>query len=162
MATATAPSWHIAKWGFLGWLETGLKAIGIIAGLIALTQTVATGSIEIAGVGHGLTLVLLAIATLVTLIVFVFRITQREIISIIYALFNALGHLAMLYHVVNTPDSTILPIVFGISYVLGELVKQRFLVTSGYTEMGQGTAQMVMASRGIMISYALIAIASIL
>ncbi len=30
---AAVKGWHVANWGFWGWLETGLKLVGIAAGI---------------------------------------------------------------------------------------------------------------------------------
>ena len=30
--------WHTEKWGTLGWVETGLKLLGIAVGLVALVR----------------------------------------------------------------------------------------------------------------------------
>jgi len=146
-------TWHIANWGTLGWLETGLKAIGIIAGMIAFSQTTTTDAIQVDNIPHGVAIALLGIMTLFVAGAILLRLSQREVISIIFAITNTLGHAGMLYFIIYMPTDSLLPVIFAISYVLGEFVKQRFLITTGYTEIGQETHQMVMLSRGLLAIY---------
>lgn len=160
-STTTTKTWHIANWGVLGWLETGFKTLSIIIGFIAFSQTTTTGSIQILDIPHGITIGILALMTLFVAIIILLRFSQREIISILFAIANTLGHAGILYFVIYMPTNSVLPFVFGIGYVLGELVKQRFLTTTGYTEMGQDTAQMLMLSRGLMVVYASLSIATL-
>ncbi|QPC80532.1 hypothetical protein G4Y79_12475 [Phototrophicus methaneseepsis] len=160
--TTQKQGWHVANWGTLGWLETGVKAIGIIVGLLAFTQTISTGTIGLADVPHGISVIIMALLTLFVLGSILLRAQQREVVSLIFAIANALGHAGMLYYLLYTPEGQVLPIMFGIAYVLGELVKQRFLITSGYTEMGQQTPQMLMFSRGLMVVYVVLVVAVLL
>ena len=48
-AASESKQWHIANWGFLGWLETGIKAAGIITGIFAFTQLALAGSVQFPG-----------------------------------------------------------------------------------------------------------------
>jgi len=155
-------TWHIATWGFLGWLETGIKLVGILSAVVAVTQIVPTESIEITGFLHGLTIAVIGLITLFILPVIFIRIYQREIISILFAIMNTIGHLAMLYFAVYTSEQSLLPVIFAVAYVFGELVKQRFLSTIGYTEMGQETSQMLMLSRGLLFMYVLFGILTLI
>ncbi len=162
MTTVTnAKTWHIANWGSLGWLETGLKGISIIAGFVAFSLTTNAGSVQIVDIPHGITIAILGLMTLFVSTIILLRFSQREVTSILFSIANTLAHIGMLYFVIFTPDNSVLPFVFGIGYVLGELVKQRFLNTTGYTEMGQETSQMLMLSRGLVIIYAGLSIASL-
>ena len=68
----------------------------------------------------------------------------------------------MLYYLLHTPDAKLLPVLFSLAYVLGELVKQRYLVVTGYTEAGQETPQMLMFSRGLMTVYIVLAISALI
>ena len=145
----------------LGWVETGLKAISITFGIVALSLTTATDSIQIVDLPHGITVAILGLMTLFVATTILVRVSQREIISILFAIASTLGHAGMLYFVIYMPENRLPPLVFGIGFVLGELVKQRFLSTTGYTEMGQDTSQMLMLSRGLMAMYASLSIASL-
>lgn len=152
----TTTGWHIGSWGFWGWLETAVKGVGIIVGLLAGLQALNSGnSVVFDGNPHLAAVIWLGLICLIVVLgVPVLRITQKEIISIIFAILNALGHLGMLYSLLTIPDSRTLAIIFGVAYIAGELVKQRFLTVSGYTEAGQTTSAMINFSRLQMGIYA--------
>lgn len=88
----------------------------------------------------------------------ILRIAQREVISVIYAILNLTGHVAMLIALLRTPQQQLPAIIFGLCYVIGELVKQRYLTVSGYTEVGATPGQMLNVSRGLMAMYLLFVI----
>ncbi len=152
-ATVQPTGWHIAKWGFWGWLETAVKGIGIVTGWVALLTALPIGALTIGGNPRLAAIALLALLTFAAVGVNFVRLRQREVVSQIYALANASGHLAMLVTLLGRPDLRAFGVVFGIAYVAGELVKQRFLTVSGYTEGGAKPAQMVMVSRVLMVFY---------
>lgn len=152
-----AVGWHVRNWGTWGWLETAVKSVGIAAGLAAFTVAASsevgqlTGFTNIAAVG------LLGLLTLFAAVALVLRVTQREIISLVYAIFNTLSHAGMLFYLVRGNESVTLPLIFSLAYVAGELVKQRFLVVTGYTENNLQTSQMLNFSRGLMIAFLILA-----
>jgi hypothetical protein len=160
MAQTTSQGWHVANWGTWGWIETGLKLVSVAAGLVAFFASNSDTPLTVGGNPELAAVILMAVMTLFTLIPLVLRFTQKEVISMIYAILNFLGHLGLLIALLRLqPVTWSLPaLVFAIFMVLGELSKQRFLAISGYTENGQSSAQMLMFSRGIMVVYLLLAI----
>lgn len=149
--TTSTQGWHVANWGTLGWLETGVKAVGIVAGLLAFAAS--SGDFVLGGNPNLAAVIICALFCLVTLGALFMRIRQQEIVSLVYAIFNALGHFGMLIALLRVPADQTLPLIFGIAYIVGELVKQRFLAVSGYTEGGQTTAAMINLSRGVAAFY---------
>ena len=160
--TAQTQGWHVANWGFWGWLETAVKFIGIVAGWIAFAGALSAPGFMFRSNPRLAAVIVLALLTLPTLAVPFVRIGQREVISVIYALFNLTGHLAMLFALLRTPEQRGLAILFGVCYVIGELVKQRFLSLTGYTEGGANPGMMLNVSRGLMAFYILFVILQIL
>jgi hypothetical protein len=147
--------WHVANWGFLGWLETGLKLIGLGSGFIAYFASNSNQHMRLLENLRLGALAVLALLTVFTLIALIFRVMQREVISLIFAVLNVLGHSAGLLTLVSSSDKYSWLIILGICFVLGELVKQRFLTTTGYTESGQTTSGMLRYSRVAMAIYLL-------
>ncbi|GAB4516081.1 MAG: hypothetical protein OHK0046_20710 [Anaerolineae bacterium] len=145
--------WHIRNWGAWGWLETAVKAIGIVAGLVALTQALSSDPSTVTGLANIAAIAILGLLTLAYAGVVFIRLSQREIASLIFAISNALGHLGMLLYLIRTPEPNMLPVVLGVAFIVGELVKQRFLTVTGFTENGLQSAQMVMFSRVVMGIY---------
>ena len=163
MQQAAKPTgWHVASWGFWGWLETGLKLIGIVAAYIAFYNSKAVGDLIIGGSPRLAAVILVALLTLAMIGVVFMRITQKELISIGYSILNALGHISLLFALLRAPTQTTLPIVFAVMFILGELAKQRFLAITGYVEGGANTATMVRFSRIVAITYLVLVIVLII
>ena len=152
-ADTQAQTWYLGSWGLWGWLETIVKLIASVIGYIAFAGAVGTGSITLGGHPHLAAVILLAIATLIAVGLIALRIKQHEIIGIVYSILNALGHIAILIALLMQPTATTYPILFGVIYALGEVVKIRFLQVSGFTERGQTSAQMVKFSGAIVAAY---------
>jgi hypothetical protein len=144
---------HIARWGNLGWLETLAKAVGIIAGMVAFLSASSIESVPLEGFTNTAAAILLGLITLGVFFSILIRIYQKEIISIIFAVASALGHAGMSYYLLRGVVDNGLPLVLGVTYIIGELIKQRFLTTTGYTELGANTSLMLLASRGLMLVY---------
>jgi|GEM_PF-804965 len=159
MQQAAVPQgWHVASWGTWGWIETGLKRVAIGAGLLAFLTSNAANPLVVGGNPELGAVILMGLMVLFTIVPLVLRFRQQEVISMIYAILNFLGHVGLFVALLRVIDSPVLPLVFAGLMVLGELAKQRFLAISGYTENGQTPAQMLMLSRGVMGIYLLLAI----
>jgi len=158
MQQQAAAGWHVANWGFWGWLETAIKLVGIVAGYIAFFNSSGVTDLTIGGSPRLAAVILVAVMTLAMIGVVFIRIMQKELISIGYSILNALGHIALLFALLRMPTQTTLPIIFAVAFILGELAKQRFLTISGYVEGGANTASMLMFSRVVAITYLVLAI----
>lgn len=159
MQQTVPQGWHVANWGTWGWIETGLKLVAIAAAFLAFFTTNSDRPLVVGGNPELGAVILVGLMALLTLVALGLRIRQQEVISLIYATLNLLGHLALLIALLRTPlDWSLPPLIFAIFMVLGELAKQRFLSISGYTENGQTPSQMLMFSRGVMAMYLLVAI----
>lgn len=158
MQAATSNNWHVANWGLLGWLETAIKGLGMLVGFVAFVDSLGADKFIIGDNPHLAAVILLGLLTLGFVAPLFFRYVQKEVISMAFAVFNFLGHTALFLALVRQPDQEIYVILFGVAYIMGELVKQRFLTTTGYTEAGQSPKAMVNFSRGVMAIYALLII----
>jgi len=152
--TAQPQKWHVAQWGTLGWLETIAKLIGIVCGWIAFSQSAATPQLILIGNSHLAAVIVFIILSLGAVGMVFLRVLLRDIFSMIFAILNLTGFLSLLIAILRASDQVRgLAIAFGVLYVIGELIKQRFLATSGYTEGGTSTAGMLSISRGLMFFY---------
>lgn len=151
----TNTGWHVKNWGTWGWLETVVKSIGIIAGLIAFTVTQPTNSVQLS-----LAAIVLSLLTLVTVGALTMRISQREVTSLVFSLANVLGHAGMLFYLVQTVDLNALPIVFALAFAIGDGIKLQFLAVTGYTEKGPGTSRWFVG--GLIVTYIIFSILVIL
>jgi hypothetical protein len=150
---AQTQGWHVAQWGLWGWIETGLKLVGIVAGIVAFFISSSVSTLTIGGHPHLAAVILLALLTVLTLGVIFIRIRQREVISIVYSVLNFLGHAGLLIAFLRIPDQRAYVLIYAIFFALGELAKQRFLAVSGYTENDATTGSMVNFSRGLTAIY---------
>jgi hypothetical protein len=148
--------WHTAQWGAWGWAETILKLIAIVAGIVAFFQS--SGDLVIGGNPHLAAVIVLALAALASIAQVVIRFTQKEIVSMIFALLNLLGHLGLLIALLRAPMAATFPVVFGVFYVLGQLTKLQFLRVTGYTEGGANSSAMLRTTTIIAALYALFTI----
>jgi hypothetical protein len=156
MTQTTPPTgWHVAQWGTLGWAETIVKGIGIIVAFIALAQALPTGVFTLGGNPRLAAIIVLALLTLIWLAPIPLRLQQKEIISMVFTILNLLAHIALLVALLYVlPDRT-LPIIFGVAYLIGEAIKRRWLIVSGYTEGGRPQSMMFMVSNIFLGAYAL-------
>ena len=151
---ANAQGWHTEKWGTLGWVETGLKLLGIAVGLVALVRAFPLSTLVVSGHPHLAAVIVFALLTLGSIAVVALRFMQRETISMLFAVANTVGHVALLIALLYLPRHTRLPILFGVFYVLGQLVKHQFLRVSGYTESGANPRAMQVTTGVLTLLYA--------
>ncbi len=138
----THQGWHSLEWGTWGWIETILKAVGLVAAIILFAQTPDTGGLVIGGNPRLAAVALLTLITLATIGTIIIRSIQKETLSFVFAVFSAVGHLALLVALLRVPASITLAVLFGLLFVLGQAAKLRFLALSGYTEGGSDVRQM--------------------
>lgn len=154
--------WHTSEWGAWGWLETILKLVALAAGVIAFFQSNAANPLVIGDNPHLAALILLGLETLGAVVQLGIRYVQREVVSFVFAILNLLGHLGLLVALLRVPTDLTLFIIFGVFYVLGQLVKIQFLRTSGYTEGGASSRGMIMVSLVMAASYAVFVVLMLL
>lgn len=157
-----AQGWHTSEWGAWGWLETILKLVALAAGVIAFFQSDAANPLVIGDNPYLAALILLGLETLGALAQVGIRFVQREVVSFVFAILNLLGHLGLLVALLRVPTDTTLFIIFGVFYVLGQLVKVQFLRTSGYTEGGATSRGMIMVSLVMAAFYAVFVVLMLL
>lgn len=136
LMAAVRKAWHVGNWTALGWLETLVKAAAILTGVVALVNALGGAGYRLP---EGARLIQLALLTLLALglaVAIYDRYLEREIIAMIFVLFNNLGHWGMALALLS-PDGPggLLPI-FCLLMLLGDLVKLRFLMVTGFTVRG--------------------------
>ena len=156
--TTPAQGWHTAQWGTWGWLETIAKCVALVAGFIAFFNPFHPSTFMIGGNPNLAALILLVLLTLASIAQLAIRFRQQETISMIFAVINFLGHVAVLIAVAQVPHHRLWPVLFGAFYVVGQLVKVQFLRVTGYTESGADTAGMLRTAGAMAALYALFAV----
>ena len=149
--------WHVARWGALGWIETGIKSLAFLCAYLALATSVTTGWSTPRGV-RIIELVLIGIAALGLLAAIGDRLLEREIVAMVFVCFNNLAHLALLLSLLTTDGPGRLLTVFAVLMMCGELVKIRFLHSTGFTVRNTSTSIVIGLTAAYAFLYALAAL----
>ena len=121
--------WHVAEWPPLAWLETSIKAIALALGIAAAVQALSGGGFKLPG---GLRLAQLIVQGVLALglVAAIFdRLAEREIVAMIFVIFNNLGHWSMVLALASEVGPGRLLFGFAGLMLLGDLVKLAFLVS---------------------------------
>jgi hypothetical protein len=102
------PAWHVARWGRLGRIETGVKSLAFLCAYVALATSCTTGW-STPGRVRVAELVLIGIATVGLLAAIGDRLLEREIVAMLFVAFNNLAHLALLASLLTTAGPGRLP-----------------------------------------------------
>jgi hypothetical protein len=153
--TTPAQGWHTAQWGTWGWLETIAKCIALVAAFIAVLSPFPASIFLLLGNPNLVALIVLILLTLASIAQLTIRLKQQETISTIFAVLNLLGHVVLLIAVALVPHHRLWPVLFGVFYVVGQLVKIQFLRITGYTEGGADSQGMLRTTAIIAVLYAL-------
>ena len=152
-----AADWHVARWGALGWIETGIKSLAFLCAYVALASSITTGWSAPGGV-RIVELVLVGIATLGLLAAIGDRLLEREVIAMVFVCFNNLAHLALLVSLVTTDGPGRLLTAFAVLLMCGELVKLRFLYSTGFTVRNTPASTVIALTTAYALVYALAAL----
>lgn len=136
-------AWFVGQWGVWGWVETIFKFIAAGAGFVSFAAALSADTFIIGGNPRLAATILTAFLSLAMLAVIPMRIQQREVISVVFAVVNALGHIGLLIGLLRLPEQTTLVLVFAAFQVFGQLAKLVFLRQTGFTESGQTTSGMM-------------------
>lgn len=146
-----AAGWHVARWGRLGWIETGVKSLAFLCAYVALASSITTGWSAPGGV-RIVELVLVGVATLGLLAAIGDRLLEREIVAMVFVCFNNLAHLALLGSLVTTDGPGRLLTAFALLMMCGELVKLGFLYSTGFTVRNTPVSVVI----GLTVAYAIV------
>jgi hypothetical protein len=155
---AHVPSgWHVTRWGTLGWIETGFKSCAFLCAYVALATSITTGWAT-PGRARVAELVLIGIATVGLLAAIGDRLLEREIVAMVFVVFNNLAHLALLASLVTTAGPGGLLTAFAVLMTCGELVKLQFLHSTGFTVRNTPASIVIGLTTAYAVVYALAAL----
>jgi hypothetical protein len=132
-----------------------LKLIGVGAGVLAFINSDGNAALRIGDNPHLLALILLVVLTLAAVFQLYVRFGQKETLSLGFAVLNLIGHVALVIALLRVPEQATLAVIFGVMYVLGQVVKLQFLRETGYTEGGATTSAMLRIAGAQAIMYVL-------
>lgn len=128
----TQTGFYIGQWGALGWAETIIKLGAHILALIALLYALLYGSYTIPQGWRFIQVMILGFLSFGLTIAFFDRIIQREIISIIFGIVNAIAHWSMVYALMTQPGPGWTLPLFALLMLIGDLIKLRFFALTNY------------------------------
>ena len=149
--------WHVARWGRLGWIETGVKSLAFLCAYVALATSITTGWSAPGGV-RIVELVLVGIATVGLLAAIGDRLLEREIVAMVFVCFSNVAHLALLPRLLMTTGPERLLTAFAVLMMCGELVKIRFLRSTGFTVRNTLASIVIGLTTAYAVVYALAAL----
>ena len=157
MTSSREAAWHVARWGPLGWIETGIKSLAFLCAYVALASSLTTGW-STPGRVRIVELMLIGIAALGLVAAIGDRVLEREIIAMVFVCFNNLAHLALLASLLTTDGPGRLLTAFALLMMGGELVKIRFLRSTGFTVRTTPTSVVIGLTAAYLLLYALAAL----
>jgi hypothetical protein len=119
--------WYVAPWPPLAWLETGIKLVAIVVGIVALIQTLSAGVFVLPSglrLAQWVVLILLSLGLLAAIMD---RVLMREIVSMAFVILNNLGHWGMVVALAGEPGPGVLLPLFAGLMLAGDVVKLVFL-----------------------------------
>lgn len=165
--------WHIANWTALGWLETAIKAVAIVIGIFALVKSISVGAFALPWGLRFFQLIVMTTLALGLVAAIFDRLRERELISMIFVLFNNLAHWGIVSMMLVTrkegslvfvidpepiPESHALLIAFCALMLLGDLVKIVFIKTTNFTVRNVPSAVLYGLTSFYLVGYAVILI----
>jgi hypothetical protein len=162
MNTSSTRSWYVSHWPPLAWLETALKLAALLLGMIAGWQALATPDLQLPSGLRLVAWIVLVILSLGLLVAIIDRWTERELVAMVFVVFNNLGHwgLAISMLASSWPGGTLLP--FAILMLLGDLVKVAFIRKHQFTVRGNTTTTLIGLTSVYIIGYAILVLVELL
>lgn len=161
MTNKTAQNWYVGRWTGLALVETVLKLAGLAAAILALLQALGGAPVAPSGARLLQTLTLGVLALGLTAAIGD-RLIEREIIAMGFVLLNNVGHWGMVFALLRSPPPGALLLIFAGLFLLGDLVKVRWLLTSGFTVRNLPTRTLVALTLFYAIGYAFILLLALL
>ena len=149
--------WHVARWGTLGWIETGVKSCAFVCAYAALASSITTGWSTPGGIRIA-ELVLIGIANGGLLAAIGDRLLEREIVAMVFVCFNNVAHLTLLASLLTTAGPGNLLTAFALLMTCGELVKIQFLRSTGFTVRNAPASTVIGLTAAYALVYALAAL----
>ncbi len=126
-------NWHFENWHLLGWIETVIKILAIFIGIYSFFLGIKQPEFLNINNLPFIPLVIFLILSLGLLLAIFNRYQKKDIISMVFILFNNWGHWGLLYAIYKGIN-----VKFLYSFVLlmlaGDLVKLVFIKKHNYSE----------------------------
>lgn len=132
MAQSSNPSaWHVARWPLLAWVETAIKVVGQVFGIMALISAFSGEGFALPGGVRLVQTIIMAILALGLTVAIADRIRYREIISMIFVIPNNFAHWGIVLALLAGQTQYLAP--FAALFLLGDIVKLVFIRVHQFT-----------------------------
>jgi hypothetical protein len=126
--TAIPPrQWYVAKYPALAWIETVIKASAMVIGIAALVAALGKGAYALPTGVRLVELIVMAILSVGLLAAIFDRILDREIVAMIFVLFNNLAHWGIVASLLFLQEANPYLVPFCALMAVGDMVKTIFL-----------------------------------
>lgn len=120
-------SWYVARWPFLAWVETAIKLVALGIGSVAFVQSISVGRILLPAGIQLVQFIVMGFLSLGLLAAIFDRLTEREIVAMVFVIINNLGHWGMTFSLASGfPVSNFL-LAFCSLMLIGDLIKLVFI-----------------------------------
>ncbi|MBI5959152.1 MAG: hypothetical protein HY866_10480 [Chloroflexi bacterium] len=120
-------SWHIDQWPPLAWLETVIKLVALVVGIITLIGVIRAGDFDLPGGARLAQTILMGVLALGLIAALFDRLIEREIVAMAFVIVNNLGHWGMVIALASGQDLGAAVTVFCGLMLVGDIVKLVFL-----------------------------------
>lgn len=127
----TPQKWYVATWPPLAWVETLIKAIGQLIGIIALMRAFSGEGFALPGGVRLVQTIVMGILALGLTVGIADRIRYREIVSMIFIIPNNFAHWGIVLSLLAGQTQYLMP--FAAIFLLGDLVKLAFIRVNRFT-----------------------------
>lgn len=149
-------TWHIASWPPLAWVETGIKTIALILGIVAGVQALTEGVFTLPAGFRLAQTILLGLLSLGLIVAIFDRIIERELVAMIFVIVNNLGHWGMVVSLASGSSRGLMLVAFSILMLAGDIVKLVFLNVHDFRVRDTSPAAMFGLTSIYVIGYAII------
>jgi hypothetical protein len=132
-AQQTTKEWHVGHWPPLAWVETAIKAAALVIGIYALFVSLSAPSFAVPGGLRLVQFVVLGFLSLGLVAAIFDRLTEREVVAMVFVVFNNLGHWGMVAALASKAGPGSLLVAFCALMLIGDLVKLIFLKVHAFT-----------------------------
>ena len=119
--------WHVARWPALAWLETLIKLAALSVAYVATYLAITRGTFIRPLGATWVELAILGILSLGLMAAIYDRLSEREIIAMIFVILNNLGHWGLLVALLSEPKPTTALLSFSLLMLAGDLIKLTFI-----------------------------------
>jgi len=159
---STRRGWYVGQWPPLAWLETVIKASALVIGIFALGGALSGGTFALPGGLRLAQLVILVFLSLGLVAAIFDRLMERELVAMIFVIFNNLGHWGLVVALASEPGPASLLVAFSALMLLGDLVKFIFLKAHDFKVRDTPRAVLFGLTSAYVVGYAVILILELL